>query len=262
MRGKQPLRAIRVNGKTVQTAIWTMSEESTERVITLVGTFHVADLSYYQRILALIDETEAVGGLIQSERMTRSDDDVILAAATDDERRAVAAKFPSNEQREPRRRHYQRFGLVWEGDVLPRRPHWRYPDVDKVTYIRLLGVVPQKTSPSRVERWSAKKLAQVKSKNFRTAIRFQVKRASDFEQVAEEYFAYSAAESFRDQHAALDLLAIPGPANVLAIWVRVTSPGSVPPWSATASGSSTSSGLTPSRRPLPFMTSQRWLPLK
>lgn len=230
-------RACRIHRGDVQTAVWTLHQPETRRSVTLVGTYHIGDSRYYREIAALADETEKAGGLVQSEGSELADPAQLLAL-TEQEKQALAARLPSDEQRAKVREVLQMGLLVPEFGSLERRPHWRYPDVDKLSQVRLLGdratpptkrarpATPQQATATRTR--SPERDARGK-RRAAAAMRWQWRQPIRFAPLTE---ALSARSVFRtvltnrqEQNAVLDLLAIPGPVDVLAIWGAGHLPG-------------------------------------
>lgn len=233
-------RACRVRHGNVLTAVWTLHHPETGRTVTLLGTYHLGDPQYYQEIAALADKTEHAGGLIQSEG-TELADATLLTPLTEQEKRALAAKLASDEELTTTREFLAKGGLVPELGTLERRPHWRYPDIDKLSQVRLIGdaykipenrvqsknrTQPKKGTPQHKR--SAKREARGK-RRVAAIMRFLFRLPLRFVPLTDHLGATSvfrtALTNRQEQNAALDLLEIPGPVNVLAIWGAGHLPG-------------------------------------
>lgn len=59
--------ALRVDRRSVETAVWTLANQRTGRVVTLVGTMHIGDRSYFRQLSEVVAEVVESGAEIHVE---------------------------------------------------------------------------------------------------------------------------------------------------------------------------------------------------
>jgi hypothetical protein len=114
-------RIIRIRRGVVQTPLMRFRDTAGGRTVTLIGTTHVGEARYFQRIHDLACGLEAGGAVVQYE-MVRVSSDEEWAAATDDERAAREAHNARASERrgdEPLLAGMQQYlGWEYQGDAL------------------------------------------------------------------------------------------------------------------------------------------------
>lgn len=67
--------ALRITGGRVETAVWTLTHPATGRTVTLVGTMHIGDPTYFRDLSGVLERLSATGAEIHVEGISRDDDD-------------------------------------------------------------------------------------------------------------------------------------------------------------------------------------------
>jgi hypothetical protein len=68
---------LRLSGNHVRTAVWTLGHPATGRTVTLVGTMHIGDASYFRALSGLLGDMAAAGAEIHVEGIARHDGDCL-----------------------------------------------------------------------------------------------------------------------------------------------------------------------------------------
>jgi hypothetical protein len=69
--------ALRLTGNHVRTAVWTLAHPATGRTVTLVGTMHIGDATYFRNLSELLAGLAAGGAEIHVEGIARRDGDCL-----------------------------------------------------------------------------------------------------------------------------------------------------------------------------------------
>ena len=69
--------ALRVTGNHVRTAVWSLTHPATGRTVTLVGTMHIGDATYFRNLSELLAGLAAGGAEIHVEGIARRDGDCL-----------------------------------------------------------------------------------------------------------------------------------------------------------------------------------------
>jgi len=130
------MRKLRVRRGVLQTPVVRYEHQSTGRTVTLVGTAHVGEASYYTRLHALVTRLEVAGAIVCYERISAAAEEEWAAAsaserATRDAPRAMGEQTP--------RRVCRSLGWVEQGAVFTCAPSWRNVDMTDLELVRLAG---------------------------------------------------------------------------------------------------------------------------
>lgn len=68
---------LRLAGNHVRTAVWTLTHPVTERTVTLVGTMHIGDGTYFRNLSELLSDLAAGGAEVHVEGIARRDGDCL-----------------------------------------------------------------------------------------------------------------------------------------------------------------------------------------
>jgi hypothetical protein len=128
------MRKLRVQRGVLQTPVIRYGHRGTGRTVTLVGTAHVGQASYYKRLHALVTQLEAAGAIVCYERI-RPAAEKEWATASASERAARDA--PRAMGAETSRRVCRSLGWVEQGAVFTWAPSWRNVDMTDLELVRL-----------------------------------------------------------------------------------------------------------------------------
>lgn len=71
--------ALRVSGRQVETAVWSLRHPVTRRTVTLLGTMHIGDVGYFARLSAELAEVAATGAEIHLEGINHGGEERLTA---------------------------------------------------------------------------------------------------------------------------------------------------------------------------------------
>lgn len=212
-----PRNGQRVHEGAAQTAINTYRRDG--RVVTLVGTFHMAEPDYYQTLRKRVDELEAGGAVVQYEGVNN---DASSPSVTDVERKAVEALRESTEARyEPV--HMLDFGWVAQRDSVlytDGPAFWRPVDVPALDVVRLFGPrrlldQPAITAPAmQIQVIKAMDTSSVEYAKFRAMARTKFIEMADMR--IDDSTTEAVIYAWREFHAVLAILG--AGQDVVAIW--------------------------------------------
>lgn len=123
------------DGRQVQTSIRTFTHPVTARKVTVIGTYHLGEPSYFVGLREAIDKLQANGAVVQCEgsRLRACDE----TDATADERELLAQLRRADELQNQR---VAELGWVGQIDGLAYEPSWQVFDLDYLKIIRGLGM--------------------------------------------------------------------------------------------------------------------------
>ena len=128
------MRKLRVRRGVLQTPVIRYRHRRTGRTVTLVGTAHVGEASYYDRLHATVTRLEAAGAVVCYEWIGPAAEEE-WAVASAGER---AARDVSRAMGEATfRRVCRSLGWVEQGAVFRRAPSWRNVDMTDLELVRL-----------------------------------------------------------------------------------------------------------------------------
>ena len=128
------MRKLRVRRGVLQTPVIRYRHRRTGRTVTLVGTAHVGEASYYERLQAIVARLEAAGAVVCYEWIGSAAEEE-WAAASAGER---AARDASQSMGQGTFKQVGRsLGWVEQGAVFRWAPSWRNVDITDLELVRL-----------------------------------------------------------------------------------------------------------------------------
>jgi hypothetical protein len=127
------LRMLRVRRGVLQTPVIRYRQRSTGRTVTLVGTAHIGEASYYKTLHAMVTQMEAAGAVVLYEAV-RPAAESDWAAASASERAARGA--PQAMGQDSSRRVCRSLRWVEQRAVFACAPSWRNADMTDLELVR------------------------------------------------------------------------------------------------------------------------------
>lgn len=192
---------------------WTRAED--HRVVTLVGTAHVAEAGYFQALAAFVAAVQADGAVVHFEGGDPAPEDV-LDTLVEREREAYRVLGSAMSGLD---RLGVAAGLVHQRDGLPEQDDWVNTDVTALDMIRMLG---PRTILARADRERADRLGElVDHQRTVRSVRWLLRNLGHVTRVT-DLWSRSATSGltldWRNAIAASAALAVPAGSHVVAIW--------------------------------------------
>jgi hypothetical protein len=174
--------SVRKTGDGVQTAVNTYRNANTGHDITIVGTMHIGDATYFRKLSALVSAAQSRGAVVHYES-TGEVTDAERQGLSDEELQALKAI----EGMDVLQKRLPRFlGLIHQCDSWSRRPEWVNTDMSTVELIRALGVKRLPTGPPDAEKMNEMFdwlgcpccIPPVVSRSLASAVRFVLRNVS------------------------------------------------------------------------------------
>lgn len=129
------MRKLRVRRSVLQTPVIRYRHRRTGRTVTLVGTAHVGEASYYARLQAILARLEATGAVVCYEWIgPAAEEEWAAASAGERAARGVSRAMGASSQRVGRS-----LGWVEQRAVFRWAPSWRNVDLTDLELIRRAG---------------------------------------------------------------------------------------------------------------------------
>lgn len=127
-------RTLRVRRGVLQTPVIRYGHPSTGHTVTLVGTIHIGEVGYYEKLHAMVTGLEAAGAVVFYESISPAAEEE-WAAADASERATRGASQAIGESNF--RRVCRSLGWVEQGAAFTCAPSWRNADMTDLELVRL-----------------------------------------------------------------------------------------------------------------------------
>jgi hypothetical protein len=121
------VQVVRVRRGILETPVRTYARPGEGRVVTLIGTSHIGEEAYYDRIRSLAASLEADGAVIQYEGVTATEEELTAAAGGDLAAVDAVIEYAADDDQLDALLFY--LGWVSQGEM-QYEPSWRNVDID------------------------------------------------------------------------------------------------------------------------------------